>query len=209
MKKVKIIFTLIIISVIFLLAFSFIDGYFSSRVDMYIKQKTILYTTNMLEDTIKEKVIPNVESSKIVDVVDNNVIINTKEVNNILYLVNLSLTEDIEYIKENGLKELSLPLGIIFSETLFNDSNPNIKINITSIGSVKTDVISTVEEYGINNSLFKVEIVATISLATLIPFNKQEVEVITKIPIYISTFQGEVPRYYSYGGSSFVPIVGE
>ena len=90
---------------------------------------------------------------------------------------------------------------------LFYDLGPNINIKIYPVGSVKCDVRSVIEEYGINNSVFRLEIEVRVAFAVVIPLQRDEIEVVSSIPIVVQIIQGEVPRYYfNSREGKFIPM---
>lgn len=188
---------IIILSLVcFFVGVSFFDGYFGERVYDYIKQETTNVTTEIIEKSIREDVLSNIDVNDILIINDSGIIVNTKTVNKILANVSDTLVKCQE--KLESIETLKLPMGIVFSEILLN-YGPEINVKMYQVGSFKTDVVSQVEEYGINNSLFKLEINVQVTVVTLIPLNKQEIMINSRIPIVTQIVKGEVPKYYSYG----------
>ena len=172
MKKIEYLFSLIIVGGLFYLVFIFIGNYFSERIEVYINKSVENKAVEIINDVLKEEVIPNIDSEKMLLINEKGVIINNKNVNEVLFLVNDNISENFDMIKKEVLK---IPLSSIISEELLN-FGPNINIRINEIRSFKTDIVTIVEEYGINNSLLKLE-----------------------IPLVSQIIQGEVPKFYSYG----------
>ena len=186
------------------LVISFLNGYYSERVQVYIENEAKNYAMEMIERSLREEVISELEVDDMLIVSEKSVIVNTKNVNEIVSKVNASLNNNIDSFE--NVDDLKLPLGIVFSESLLA-FGPNISIDIYPISSFKTDLVSSIEEYGINNSLFKIEILVNFNFETLIPLNRNEVEVECKIPIVTQIIQGEVPHFYSYGkNDTLIPI---
>lgn len=176
----------------------FLDGYYSKRIRDYIKQEATNSSTRVIENIVRNVIVDEIDADNIISVNSKGIIVDTKKVNNILAKTNENLLASKDVF--SNLENLELPLGIIFSDALFN-IGPNIKIKMLPIGSGKTDVVTSIDEYGINNSLFRMDLAVSMSFQTLIPLNNQEIQIETKIPIVAYIIQGEVPRYYSYGAS--------
>lgn len=206
-KKFKIycvFFTVVFLTVTMII---FISGYFSTRVDYYIAQKVKLQSSFLFEQAIRDAVIPNVDINSILilkysegeEKKIDNVIVNTKEVNSIMSKT-LEVINDLFLQIENGiaLNELILPLGVVISDTLFQNMGPNIKIKVRPVGSYKVDLITSAESFGINNSILQVLLTLQIDFITIIPFNSQVISVDLNIPLVIEFIQGVVPRYYYY-----------
>lgn len=204
MRVKRVIFFIKLFLFLFIIIFliSFISGYFSSRVKLYIKQKATIFSSQIIASTISADVLPEIDLNNLVKTVytDNENIdslyINTYQINDILAKTTNAIANKLKTLDDEELNKLILPLGIVLSEVLFYDLGPSIKIKIYPVGAVKCDVKSVIEEYGINNSLFRLEIEVNVSFAVVVPMQKEEVEVTTAIPILVQIIQGEVPRYY-------------
>lgn len=202
MKAKKIIFfiKLLLFILLVILVINFISGYFSNRVKLYIKQKAISASSLLIASTISDEVLPNIDLNSLIYTVEKNnnidsIYINTYQINNILALTTASLSQKLNNLSEENLL-LKLPLGIILSDVLFYDIGPNINIKVYPVGAVKCDVKSVIEEYGINNSILKIQIVVNVSFVVIIPLQKDEINVTTSIPVLVQIIQGEVPRFY-------------
>lgn len=207
MRKWKVLFILILAIVLFLI--NFIGGYFSKRVDVYVTNKVSVYGQQIFEQALREEVVSTIDTESLVYFhkdTDNNIksiYINTKTVNNILSNVSLSLNNNIKKLTN---EKLSLPFGIIISETLFYNLGPNIDINITPIGNIKTDIVSIVKPYGINSSLLEIGLKIDMNFATIIPLKKNVTNLNFVVPIVIEIINGEVPRYY-YNTNDVIPFI--
>lgn len=216
-KKFKVYSITLIIVMLLVFMVSFISGYFSTRVNYYISQKVKVNSSMLLEQAIREAVIPNINTDSLINFTFGEynkiegVMINTKEVNVIMSGVLKVLQENLKKIEqEEELNSLSLPLGIILSDTLFQKLGPDINILVQPVGSYKVDIITTAEPFGINNSLLQVLLVAKIDFISIIPFNKQTIRTDLHIPLAIEMVSGQVPRYYYYLHNSDVgPTIPE
>ena len=195
MKKIGCILSLIFVVGFFYLLIIFFNNYFGERIEVYINKSVENKAVEIINDVLKEEVIPNIDSEKMLLINEKGVIINNKNVSEVLYLVNDNISENFDMIKKEVLK---IPLSSIISEELLN-FGPNINIRINEIRSFKTDIVTMVEEYGINNSLLKLEILIEFDVESMVPFNKNVSNVKMKIPLVSQIIQGEVPKFYSYG----------
>ena len=209
MKKVKIYAFLFLIIVIISFSLMFIGGYFSERVDVYMKSKSENYCANLVSDLLKEEVINIIDSDKIVKVnyksenVVSSISIDTKMVNSFLKSVNEKLVFSVDNI-ENA--NISIPMGIILGDTLFGNIGPNFDIDIVMLSSFKADVYTSLKEYGINSSLFELYVNVSFTINTMIPLNSDLSEINVSVPLVIEIINGEVPRYY-YNTNDIVPDV--
>lgn len=211
-KRIKSLSKGILIIVIILLIITFVSGYFSERVKIYIQQKTQLEASNLISSTIKNEVLPYIDLENMVKIIEgeNNkvesIFVNTYCVNEITSAVSEYLGNLVANLENTELNNLSLPLGIILSDTLFGNLGPLINIRIYPVGSITVDTVSTCEHYGINNSVLKIAVAVRVIFMTVIPLQKGEVEVTAEIPLIVQIIQGEVPRYYfSSKNSEYIP----
>ncbi|MFA7435096.1 MAG: sporulation protein YunB [Bacilli bacterium] len=212
-KKFVLFLKITIYILIILLVINFVSGYFSSRVKLYIKQKATTTSSLIIANTINEEVLPSIDLNNLINTVSSDnenidsIYINTYQVNKILSVTTQSISNKLNNLNDEELNNLALPLGLIISDVLFYDLGPNINIKIYPVGSVKCDVRSVIEEYGINNSVFRLEIEVRVAFAVVIPLQRDEIEVVSSIPIVVQIIQGEVPRYYfNSREGKFIPM---
>lgn len=184
------------------------NGYFSDRVSIYIENKGTVYTQNYIEQSLRESVINNIDIDSMYYINKNEeevkqVLINTGQINLILQKINESLDSALLLLNDESL---SLPLGIILGETIFSSLGPNIELKVYPVSSYTCDVMSSIEEYGINNSLFEIYIKVRVKIETIIPLRSSVSEVECHIPLVMQILQGNVPRYY-YNTDKLVPDV--
>ena len=187
--KIKFIMCLIIIGI----SVFFVSGYFSDRVKLYVKQTATNNASIKIAQAINENVLSQMELENIFE--KEKGYINTSSVNKILKEVNENISNNLNDYAYNRIK---IPLGLIFSEVLFSDSKIGLTIKTNPISSFVTDVVSKVEEYGINNSMVTVEIVVKIEVMALIPLNEETFIVESHIPIAMLILEGNVPEGIIY-----------
>ncbi|CCY07027.1 MAG: sporulation protein YunB [Coprobacillus sp.] len=187
--KIKFIMCLIIIGI----SVFFVSGYFSDRVKLYVKQTATNNASIKIAQAINENVLSQMELENIFE--KEKGYINTSSVNKILKEVNENISNNLNDYAYNRIK---IPLGLIFSEVLFSDSKIGLTIKTKPISSFVTDVVSKVEEYGINNSMVTVEIVVKIEVMALIPLNEETFIVESHIPIAMLILEGNVPEGIIY-----------
>ncbi len=187
--KIKFIMCLIIIGI----SVFFVSGYFSDRVKLYVKQTATNNASIKIAQAINENVLSQMELENIFE--KEKGYINTSSVNKILKEVNENISNNLNDYAYNRIK---IPLGLIFSEVLFSDSKIGLTIKTKPISSFVTDVVSKVEEYGINNSMVTVEIVVKIEVMALIPLNEETFIVESHIPIAMLILEGNVPEEIIY-----------
>lgn len=109
---------------------------------------------------------------------------------------NTSIISDYKYetLKKGIIYEI--PSGIVFQNTFLSNLGPKIPVRMNLVGDTVTDVNTELTSYGINNALLEIDVIVTVSLKVILPFNSKTVTISTNIPIAMKLIQGEVPNYY-------------
>lgn len=108
-------------------------------------------------------------------------------------------TEIDEWIKEDPTI-VEIPIGQAFGSTLLANLGPKIPINLELIGSVQTDVVREVDEFGINGALITIYVIVEAEVQIIIPLTSEVKPVSSKIYIDSGVIMGAVPDYYGGGG---------
>ena len=204
-------FLLTIIVIIPAIIIIIADNYYSDRTTMYIGKQIEMSSTRMFQSVVHKNVLNNVDTNQLVSITYNeisnvsSVIINTKLVNQILLDANIVLSQIFYEHLDEYFVDLEIPIGTMFSKSLFAGMGPCIKIPIEPIGSYKVDTLTNTIPYGINNSLIELYLSIDVDIEALIPLQKTKFPSSTKIIILSQLIQGEIPKYYysSNSGESF------
>lgn len=138
--------------------------------------------------------------------------VNSKTTNNLLIKSNMEVEKYFKYLEKGEISKLNLigveiesdkkgvifevPTGIIFNNVFLNNLFPKIPVRLNLVESVFSRISTEVEDYGINNAIFKVNINITVDLKVVLPFISDTTELVVNIPIIIKIIEGEVPSYY-------------
>jgi sporulation protein YunB len=99
---------------------------------------------------------------------------------------------------QKGLK-LEIPFFLFTNWPLLVNLGPKIPIKVELIGSIKTNVKTSVNDYGLNNSLVEIYVTTTTNINILTPVNSKEYILDYNILLDSKLIQGRVP--YLYGGT--------
>lgn len=105
-----------------------------------------------------------------------------------------------EWLKEDPTV-VEIPIGSAFNSTLLANLGPKIPVNLELAGSVQTDVIREVDEFGINGALITIYIIVEVEVQIIIPLTSEVKPVSSKIYIDSGVIMGAVPDYYGGGGN--------
>jgi len=121
----------------------------------------------------------------------------------------LGIVNDLfDYKVKNNSIYYQVPLFVGSSNFLLTSLGPKIPIKFQLIGNASTDIVSSINSYGINNVIVEIIMKVTINLKILVPFNKDNHRIETNLVIASLAVQGEIPNYY-IGSSSINGITGQ
>lgn len=103
---------------------------------------------------------------------------------------------DIDNILKNEKGIIfKVPFSKIFDNLLISNLGVEIPIRYKLIGSIKTQMISSVKEFGINNALIEINFEINLNSSITVPMLSKNENVIIVVPIVIQLIEGEVPNY--------------
>lgn len=89
-----------------------------------------------------------------------------------------------------------VPLGCFTGIAALNSLGPNVKIQMTPIGSVSTKFVSKFSQAGINQTSHKIFLQITTEVCAIMPLYTQNVVVTSQVLVTESIIIGEVPDVY-------------
>lgn len=184
---------LLLFTIIMFSFMKFAKEYYSERVRVYIEEKAITNASLTITSILNDEIISLIDNNNIIT--KENKAINTVMFNNILKKANVILGEKIE---EFAMDKVFIPYSIIFSELIFNDSKYGFNVKIRPVSSFETDIITEVQEYGINNSILSVYLKVTVNVEIMVPLNKKTTKVESSIPLAMLVLSGEIPNGIIY-----------
>lgn len=90
-----------------------------------------------------------------------------------------------------------MPIGVLLGNSLLVNLSPSIPIRFSFIGTVNSNMITNVKEYGFNNALIEIGVEVTIKEQITMPHSTKNIPVTTKINLATQVIQGQVPLYYN------------
>lgn len=149
---------------------------------------------------------------KIVGVEYNSIL-----VNQLLTKVTRNIHENLKNFEEGNIDEIDfindlpdkydrdkfksgiiyeLPVGIIANNSLLGNVGPNIPVRLKIVGSVESNVVANVKDYGINNAMIELKLCIDVKTRVILPMISEELNMDTEVLIAVKIINGEVPRYY-------------
>lgn len=104
-------------------------------------------------------------------------------------------------IDERGRENMEIALGSFTGFKLLSGKGPGVKIRISSIGSVETDLKSEFASQGINQTLHRVYLQVKCKVSILTPFEDIEKEIVNQVLLVENVIVGNIPdTYYNIEG---------
>lgn len=125
---------------------------------------------------------------------------NMKMINANILTIN-EITSDIAINIQNSLDnyedtEIKLAIGSFLGSRLLSSIGPNIKINLSSIGKVNTEIKSEFESKGINQTIHRVYLQVNCIVNILTPYENFEANVSNQVLLMENVIIGEIPQNY-------------
>lgn len=95
---------------------------------------------------------------------------------------------------------VEIPLGQVTGNTILANLGPNIPVHFEIVGSLESDIVHELKEFGVNAALFEIYIPVSVNVQIVIPFSTQTAEISTKVFIDSRVIMGDVPQFYSEDG---------
>lgn len=95
-----------------------------------------------------------------------------------------------------------IPLGQATNNALLGNLGPKIPVRFTPIGDVSTNIVSKVQDHGINNMWIEVYVKIEVNVQIIVPFATKITKMEQSIPVAMGLFEGDVPQFYNNGGDS-------
>src|SRR5690625_4871536 len=94
---------------------------------------------------------------------------------------------------------VEIPLGQATGNTILANLGPKVPVHFEIVGSLRSDVVHEIKEFGVNAALIEIYIPVTVNVQIVIPFSTSVAEVSTRVFIDSRLVMGSVPEFYSSG----------
>lgn len=106
-----------------------------------------------------------------------------------------------EEINKRGRENVEIALGNFSGLKLLSGRGPGVKIRISSIGNVETDLKSEFISQGINQTLHRVYLKVECEISILTPFNNISKKITNQVLLLENVIVGNIPNtYYNLEG---------
>src|SRR5699024_2579564 len=95
---------------------------------------------------------------------------------------------------------VEIPIGQATGNTILANLGPKVPVHFEIVGSLRSDVVHEVKEFGVNAALIEIYIPVEVNIKIVVSFSTETAEVSTRVFIDSRVIMGDVPDFYS--GSS-------
>lgn len=202
--KIIIIFIIIIIS-FFLILLNRVGSNLSSYYIDYSKRHAIHIIDTSLNKAVTNDVMEEFKKTELFLITKNKndeietIDYNSVLVNSLLNKISTNLYNTLKKEEKSSDASFYIPLLASSKNPLLTDKGPKIPVRLELIGSVISEINTTVKECGINSSLIEMSVHVEVTEKVVLPISSDEIKVKNNIPISYKIISGKVPTYY--GGS--------
>lgn len=219
---------IILIFLLFLAAYLWLDKFGSrlkNNIMNYIETEVYKVASYIINKSVNLEHIYKFDLEKLFIITknENNIIetidFNTVLVNEIIIDISKKIQTNLKYLEKGQIEKLTfkddfltefnfdkngegmfykVPMGVMFNNPILANFGPRIPIKYNLIGNIGANFENTIKSYGLNSSIFEVNLKITVTENIIMPFVSKKIEIESKMPIAIKIIQGEIPSYY-YG----------
>lgn len=114
--------------------------------------------------------------------------------------INKAVQEKIETVTD---ADVSVPLGAFTRLSLLNSYGPKLKFDFTFVGSFNSQIESTFESAGYNQTVHHISLTVDASIITLSPEYSEGIEFTTNFEIAQTVIAGELPNTFANIGKIY------
>lgn len=151
-------------------------------------------TNVMREHTYDELFTIEKDNDGNITMIKSNII----SINEIISDVGNKIQEDLN---TQGREDIEIALGSFTGFKLFSGRGPGVKIRISTIGNVETDLKSEFTSQGINQTLHRIYLQVKCNVKILTPFEDVSKEITNQVLLLENVIVGNIPdSYYNFNG---------
>ena len=224
MKKVKLIFSIILISIIFsYFMVIFVSRKLSKQISNYSRVEAERFASVIINTSVSEIVNNKKISDELFQLTKNSVgeiegiDFNTMNVNNILKQVTENIEKHLLEIEEGNTSSIQLssslrgnnfphvkkgvvceiPMGSVTDNLLLANTGNVIPVKLSFIGKVFANIKTNIKTYGINNAYIETDIEVEVCERVSMPSMTDDIKIVKNIPISMRIIQGKIPDFYN------------
>lgn len=119
---------------------------------------------------------------------------NIAQINKLKSIITLAIQDNFDGVNEY---EIEIPIGTLLGSEIFVGRGGNIKVYVSMSGTTLTDIVSTFESVGINQTKHSIIVNITASIDVTTPSYQDTINITTSIPLAETVIVGDVPNLYA------------
>lgn len=191
---------LLILFVVF--AGRFTMSYFSEAMNVYTESLIISYATKVIDKGINKGVVDLLDGKSVLNETCDSTgkvtyaYLDVKTINHLRNNISEYLTECIDIInKGEEFNTVELPLGYFFGLNYFYSKGLRVPIDLEVVGNQDVVIEKTIESYGLNTTVLQINMVITLHIQSVIPFQRNMVQTQISIPVAFEILNNDIPYY--------------
>lgn len=175
--------------------------------EKYVKTQAEILSNNTISEAVENVLMEyNYGYNDIASInYDNNgnvtsIETNTNKINTLKSAINKAVQEKLEKGTEASV---SLHIGAFTELSLLSNFGPKVTFDFTFLGSFNSEIISTFESAGLNQTMHHIKLVADVKIITLALNYSNGIEYTTDFEIAQSVIVGGVPSTYANIGKIY------
>lgn len=198
-KTIKIILVLLIATSVVVISLDAVYPIFDTICEEKAKSIATIISNEEATNVMKEHSYDEMftiekDSNNNIAMIKSNVI----SINEIISDIAIKIQEKID---SRGRENIEIAIGSFTGIKLLAGLGPGVKIRISSVGSVETDLRSEFTSQGINQTLHRVYLEVKCKVNILTPFKDMEKEITNQVLLIENVIVGQIPEtYYNLEG---------
>ncbi len=193
---------LVLLVLLLVFAGKFSMSYFSESVGVYTESLIIAYATEVIDEGISEGVVDLLDGKSVLcESYDSAgkvtyAYLDVKTINHLRNNISRYLAKSIDKINQGEhFKTIELPLGYFFGLNYFYSKGIRIPIHLEVVGNQDVVIEKNVESYGLNTTVFQMNMVVTLNIQCVIPFQTKTVQTKINVPIALEILNNDIPYF--------------
>lgn len=189
---------------ILLLVFAgnFTLSYFSEAIQAYTESLVIGYATQVIDEGVSEGVVELLDGKSILcETYDSEgkvtyAYLDVKTINYVRNNISRYVASCIDTINQGEtFRTVELPLGYFFGLNYFYSKGVRVPIDLEVVGNQDVVIEKNIESYGINTTILQIDMVITLKIRSVIPFQSKTIDTKISIPIALEILNNDIPYF--------------
>ncbi|MGN1467203.1 MAG: sporulation protein YunB [Ruminococcus sp.] len=169
--------------------------------EKYVRTQARIISNNAITEAVNDVINRYNFSYKDISVINYNsdgkvtsIETNSKNINILKAELNKAVQEKIETVTD---ADVSVHIGAFTELSLLSNFGPKVTFDFTFVGSFNSEIVSTFESAGFNQTVHHIKFIVNATLITLSPDYSDGIEYTTDFEIAQSVIAGDIPGTYA------------